>query len=315
MRAEVIEEPSLEFAGGARHLDCRFGIAEYGPVDLGTEGAPPAIRVGLLGDRRSLDGLNRWLESCRTAIDAKQRDRPGLWPQFPGFSSGVGYHTDLVLDPRLQREIKGAELQRIESLRPQQRVDEALEVYLAELEALVQQGRPDVVICDIPEILQDLGVPEPAGEAEEPEASGSVVSRSGPAFHDLLKAGAMRLRVPLQLVRGSTYDSSRVGRQRRRSWKPRGREDEATIAWNFFTALYYKAGGTPWRMVRRSSELDVCFVGVAFYQEVERRSTATSVAQVYNERGDGVVVRGGPAKRSTTGVNWIYFTPWRFRKR
>lgn len=298
MRAEVIEEPSLEFAGGARHLDCRFGIAEYGPVDLGTEGAPPAIRIGLLGDRRSLDGLTRWLESCRTAIDAKQRDRPGLWPQFPGFSADVGYHTDLVLDPRLQREIKAVELQKIEALPPQRRATDALRLYLEELEALVQQGRPDVVICDIPEILQDLGAPRLPGEAEQPEASGSVVIHSGPAFHDLLKAGAMRLRVPLQLVRGSTYDSSRVSRQRRRSWKPRGREDEATIAWNFFTALYYKAGGTPWRMVRRSSELDVCFVGVAFYQEVDRRSTATSVAQVYNERGDGVVVRGGPAKRS-----------------
>ncbi len=298
MRAEVIEEPSLEFAGGARHLDCRFGIAEYGPADLGTEGAPPAIRVGLLGDRRSLDGLNRWLESCRWAIDAKQRDRPGLWPQFPGFSADVGYHTDLVLDPRLQREVKAADLQKLEALPPQRRVGEALRLYLEGLETLVQQGRPDVVICDIPEILQDLAPRELRRAPEEPEESGSVVSRSGPAFHDLLKAGAMRLRVPLQLVKGSTYDSSRVGRQRRRSWKPRGREDEASIAWNFFTALYYKAGGTPWRMVRTSTELDVCFVGVAFYQDVDRRSTATSVAQVYNERGDGVVVRGGPAKRS-----------------
>jgi len=298
MRAEVIEEPSLEFAGGARHLDCRFGIAEYGPADLGSDGAPPTIRVGLLGDRRSLDGLSRWLESCRGAIDAKQDERPGLWPQFPGFSSEVGYHTELVLDPRLQREIRAAETTRLTALAPQRRIQEALPVYLEELEALVQQGRPDVVICEIPDFLQDLGAEEARGDSEEPETSGSVLGSPGPAFHDLLKAGAMRLRVPLQLVRASTYDRSRVGRQRRRSWKPRGREDEATIAWNFFTALYYKAGGTPWRMVRRSTELDVCFVGVAFYQEVDRRSTATSVAQVYNERGDGVVVRGGPAKRS-----------------
>ena len=26
-------------------------------------------------------------------------------------------------------------------------------------------------------------------------------------------------------------------------------QDEATIAWNFFTALYYKASGTPWALI------------------------------------------------------------------
>jgi hypothetical protein len=299
MKAEVIDEPSLEFAGSARHLDCRFGIAEYGPADLGTPGAPTAIRVALLGDRRSIDGLSRWLEACRQPIDAKQEDRPGLWPQFPGFSADAGYQTELILDPRLQREIKEAELTRLESLRPDKRVPHAQQLYLEELEALVQQGRPDVVICDIPDVLQDVDAPVSRQEGEEGAPNGSVSSPAPPAFHDVLKAGAMRFRVPLQLVRGSTYDSSRIGRQRRRSWKPRGREDEATIAWNFFTALYYKARGTPWRMVRTSTELDSCFVGVAFYQSVDRLSTATSVAQVYNERGDGVVVRGGPAKRSS----------------
>lgn len=78
----------------------------------------------------------------------------------------------------------------------------------------------------------------------------------------------------------------------------RQRRDDASIAWNFFTALYYKAGGTPWRMVRASTDLNACYVGVAFFQTADGKETATSVAQVYNQRGDGVVVRGGPAHRS-----------------
>jgi hypothetical protein len=75
-------------------------------------------------------------------------------------------------------------------------------------------------------------------------------------------------------------------------------QDEATRAWNFLTALYYKAGGTPWRLVRDDTDLNSCYVGVSFYWRDEG-SAATSVAQVFNERGDGVVVRGGPATRST----------------
>src|SRR4051794_19640634 len=64
-----------------------------------------------------------------------------------------------------------------------------------------------------------------------------------PAFHDVLKARALNLAVPLQMVRGETYGLAAVqrsgGRRRRSS---RHLQDEATCAWNFHTALYYKAG-------------------------------------------------------------------------
>jgi hypothetical protein len=49
-------DPSLEFAGGARHLDPRFGVAEYGPADLSAPGAPRRIKVGLLGAQGDTDG-------------------------------------------------------------------------------------------------------------------------------------------------------------------------------------------------------------------------------------------------------------------
>ena len=49
MQAEVLDEPQLEFGGGARHIDPRFGIAAHGPADLDVPGAPTAIRLGLVG--------------------------------------------------------------------------------------------------------------------------------------------------------------------------------------------------------------------------------------------------------------------------
>ena len=54
----------------------------------------------------------------------------------------------------------------------------------------------------------------------------------------------------------------------------------------------------PWRLVRNSSDPMACFVGVSFYQNLDRSAVLTSTAQVFNERGDGVIIRGGKARVS-----------------
>ena len=84
----------------------------------------------------------------------------------------------------------------------------------------------------------------------------------------------------------------------RSTGNPRGLQDPATRAWNFYTALYYKAKGIPWRLLRRTSDLDSAYLGISFYISPDKKSHHTSVAQVFNERGEGMVVRGGEAKRS-----------------
>lgn len=298
MNADVLTEPALEFASGMRHIDPRFGVAEYGPADLAVASAPRTIKVALLGDQPFIDGAKSWLEGCRQPIDGKSVDRPGLWPDFPGFTAEVGYRSELVFDDRLQRAIKPRALSKLEGMDPLKRVGAAVELFVDELQTLAQQGRPDVVICGIPDVLLDFDAPPEPGEPKDAIDTETAEGEHPPAFHDLFKARAMSVRVPLQLVRPSTYDPRRAGRQKRRSWKLKQRQDPASIAWNFLTALYYKAGGTPWRMVRSPTELKACFVGVAFFRTADGRETATSVAQVYNQRGDGVIVRGGPAHRS-----------------
>ena len=72
-------------------------------------------------------------------------------------------------------------------------------------------------------------------------------------------------------------------------------QDEASRAWNFFTALYYKAGGFPGAFPRAEGEYATCYIGVTFFKAPDKQSTNTSLAQVFNERGYGIAVRGKEA--------------------
>jgi hypothetical protein len=96
---------------------------------------------------------------------------------------------------------------------------------------------------------------------------------------------------PLQLIRHNTWDPTFHPADK----EARGTQDEATRAWNLHTALYYKAGGVPWRLPRDPEALTSCYVGISFYTSVDRATLQTSVAQVFNQRGDGVIIRGAPA--------------------
>ena len=94
----------------------------------------------------------------------------------------------------------------------------------------------------------------------------------------MLKAQALGLTCPLQVMRRETWEGTV-----RRGDVPRPLQDEATRAWNLHIALYYKAGGTPWRMPRRDSDLSTCYVGVSFYRTTDGEELHTAVAQVFNE--------------------------------
>jgi len=49
---EVFDEPELEFGAEIRHIDIRFGIMNYGPLDVGSESAPIGFGSAQLGHLR-----------------------------------------------------------------------------------------------------------------------------------------------------------------------------------------------------------------------------------------------------------------------
>jgi hypothetical protein len=290
MKLTVLDEPPLEFSGGARHIDPRHGIADYGPADA-TNTAVRTIRAGLVGTPAAIQGLRRWLDRCRQPIPAKDSRLGNLFVPFPGFDPAAGFRSTLIWDSRLERPIRERDLKQLAGLHPQKAVHAAVDLYTAELEALDEEPGCDVIIIARPDDLPERSKPEP-----DPEAPWRKSAPQDPVddFRALLKATAMRFSRPIQIIRRTTWDPT---------FKPPGAEkprlqDEATRAWNLHTALYYKAGGVPWRLPRESSDLSSCYVGVTFYRSTDNTVLHTSVAQVFNQRGDGVIVRGAPAKVS-----------------
>ena len=297
MRATIFDEPRLDFGHGGSHQDPRAGIADYGPVDLGTSAAPTRIRVGLVGPAEAISGARNWLERCRTPIEAKANNRhPRLFRGFPGFDTECSFRSELVLDDTWMRTIPKRQLDRILSKPVNLATAECVDLYRREIADLSDKGAVDVIVVARPDELQD-DIPNTTTGASNKGDVSTKVDAARVDFHDLLKASSLGYGPPLQVMRSTTWDPTRDTAKSRSRRSP-SIQDEATRAWNLHTALYYKAGGVPWRVQRHSADLDSLYVGVSFFHSTDRGEVHTSVAQVFDERGEGVVVRGGPAART-----------------
>lgn len=295
MRGFVLDEPELEFGAGGRHIDPRFGLASHGPLDVGTAAAPERIRVGIVGAAAAIEGIRSWLGRAREPIagkPAKYLKQRALFPDFPGFNSDNAFRSLLVFDENNMRIISSRAMERIQNDNPARATATLVSAYMEEIAWLAEASRCDVIICARPDWLDSPDRPPSGSDADATSTADGVTESGRPDFHDQLKAAALRFPQPLQVIRPETWDSTSKppkGVRRRQV------QDPATRAWNLHTALYYKAGGVPWRLIRSYSDISTCYLGVSFYKSFDGATVHTSVAQLFNERGEGVVVRGGPA--------------------
>ena len=287
-------------------MDVRFGIAQFWPRDRETGTAPRQIRIGLVGTPDTAESVAQWLEDCADGIESKATRLVNLFPAFPGFREDGCFGARLVLDDRWTSAISKSEAAYLIITKPNEVVSKAVHVFLDHAKRLLENNSLDVIICAPPHQLlsvldniNDHSVTDESERAIDEGADDVNASKAGrlPDFHDVLKARGMTLAVPLQMIRPPTYGGKRP--KQKSEVAPTSRntlQDPATRAWNFHTALYYKAGRILWRLVRDSAELSSCYIGVSFYWTLDRERLLTSVAQVFNERGEGVIVRGAPAR-------------------
>ena len=290
MKLRYIEEPSLQFGHG-QHICPKSGIFNYSPFDI-FQVRPEKITIGIVGKGESIDKILEWIESCKSHIDGKKSKtpHPNLFLNFCGFNKQVGFHSEIVYDESYLRRLNNSEFDDIIKTKHslEDRINDIANLYLSEIKFLSKNKKPDVILCALSEkfitYVQNKDADKEENEVEKDEFDDERVSEKEQNFRRYLKAKAMKFNIPIQIVRD-------------RIVKPTAEmQDSATIAWNFFTALYYKASGTPWAMIRRDKAEATCYAGISFFKSRDRSVTQTSIAQIFNELGNGVILRGEEIK-------------------
>ena len=313
----VVVEPHIAFGGRHEHVDPKTGLALYGPYTPAEQMEPPlrSIVVGLVGPPEMIPDAEQWLDVCRGQV-CNDGSQPFLYPHFPGCAQEPPFGCELISGSTWREAFRPADLAKaISEVRFEDRVTAVADLYIQALQTLSQrEPRPDVVVCCVPEEVIDYCTTRPAGdrsqrrrltkaerEALEAAASGQgflfsemdpslALEGSGTRHENLrraIKAKAMQFGLPTQLVWPHTLRLTNVQRPGERR-----AQDPATRAWNFVTALYHKAGGSPWRLAE--TDPGVCYVGISFYRELADLNPRlrTSMAQVFTSAGDGFVIRG-----------------------
>lgn len=302
MTSHFLTEPELVFASSL-HICPKAGIKNFGVYDL-DQLRPDTIKVAVVGLAESVDKVVEWLDRSTIALGGKQSNQPNLFPPFPGFNLDTSFSSKVKYDESYIRRISNRIFnEALAETDHNTLLDKLVSLYLAEIEFIAKNKKADVILCALPEkhiqvILSSAGLDDGSDAATEPEQEAPTEPTDSSAdepddeegddevdknFRHLLKARAMQYGIPLQLVR------DRIGKPTREM------QDPATIAWNFFTALYYKAGGTPWALGRKYAK-PVCFAGISFYKSLDGKEMQTSVAQIFDEIGKGVILRGTPAQ-------------------
>lgn len=280
MRIDVLEEPGLDFGTGI-HVDVRFGTQRHSVLDFEDE-SNRKMRVGIVGTNETIDAVTSWLDSLKEPIEAKESNQPNMTPGFPGISADAGFHLSLDVQSELCSAISSRELD--ELLKVPSGSDMAMRAadeFADRVRRLQEDQRVNVVLCALPLSLAERTLND----------NGTEEIRD---FHHALKAKCLSLRTPTQIILPHTYNSKQVIKRKTKQ-SQRTVQDDATKAWNFVTALYYKGGGTPWRMRREAESLQTCYIGIGFYKLLDGSALQASVAQVFDERGEGVIVRGAMA--------------------
>jgi hypothetical protein len=181
----------------------------------------------------------------------------------------------------------------------------------------LEDNKPDVIVCGLPEIIEErCGISKWTRDAKKTELSDLEqlvadmaknnqmlldqwgfnleteervdVPDTDRDFHNALKGKAMEFDIPTQLLLYSTMEDF----LKRGTGAKIRTQEPATVAWNFGTAIYYKANGKPWRLAKLRD--DTCYVGISFFHNQLNRdkNIQTSMAQVFTHNGEGMVLRG-----------------------
>jgi hypothetical protein len=284
----LLDEPDLEFGDGGKHPDPRMGLMRHGPLQpvLGDK-----ISLGVVGTAETVEGFERWMDRLKSAIPGKSEKQPNLFPPFPGLGNENPFRCPFEVSAMARRVLPRRDLGDIISIHSRTAaVRQAATLFTDQATAMLEGSeKPDVIIAALP-IELIMRVVNDVAETDEDEADDDTMD-----FRDLLKAQTLHLQKPTQLVWPTLWDDNvKIPRKLRKTM--RRVQDPATRAWNLLNAIFYKAGRAPWRLPRPEEQLKTSYVGIGFYRDLSGQRLLTSTTQMFDERGRGLILRGGRAR-------------------
>lgn len=281
---QVIPEPTLEFGQHGLSDDIREGILVHGPVDIGTSKATTTVKLGLVGSPKNIRAFTAWMKECEAGIESDDPANHNFSPDFPGLSPTIGFGCSFLTDTIWTTEVADSEIEKL--MQKAGAIQWLADFHHTRIRDLYEltSTKPDVVLCLPSEAVQKRVKPRFDREEEgDDEQDGS----DEPDFHDYLKGLCLQTKSVFQMIWPRTYGSS-----------DRGIQDAATRAWNLFGALFYKAGGSPWKLRHRPGSVNTCYVGISFAVREGGGFMHSSLTQVFNDKGEGTILRGGVAYKS-----------------
>lgn len=300
----VLPEPELEFRYGQRVIDPHDGLSLFGPCDADSSSHPMSIRYGIVGTTKGIDTFIRWAGHLIHPISAPMASDARIWPTFPGIEAAfdISWPDSPVWTHAIDVGTISTASRQVDRNR---RAYSVVDCYLNGIRnASKRDDRIDVILCIVPEEVWKNCRPESkvengvgqkiSGAERRQRAAGQLhmfddydpdLYRLSVDFRRQLKARAMEYGIPIQIVRETTLVGS--GEE-----SDRGLTPLSDRAWNLSTALYYKAGGKPWKLP--SAREGVCYIGIAFRKTDEdpKGNTACCAAQMFLDSGDGIVFLG-----------------------
>ena len=302
-----LRTPELEFGDNKAYFtDPRVGLASAGPFSLRFGRAHKAqIRLGLVGPGNLLNDARHWYRRCEREVLTGKPGVP-MYVDFPGFERA--FQSVVVLNQAWEVDVADR-LDAALELSGHKRFEAVLDTYTAALRKLSREQSVDVITCCLPpEVITNCWsvtrtltriernqLIRARKEEEEGQLSFDAVWAPDDTpeellqrdFRRALKARAMESNTPIQIVTsGLLYDDQ-------------ANQDAGTRAWNSSVALFYKAGGIPWRV--RPQGPETCFVGISFHylRTTKADLMYSSVAQAFSSEGDGFALKGESVPRTS----------------
>ncbi|MBA2934593.1 hypothetical protein HZF05_10855 [Sphingomonas sp. CGMCC 1.13654] len=298
--SDIFDEPELEFGDRHHHQDPRLGLTEAGPLQTHVG---EVIQIGVVGSSKTIADTKKFLAAAAGGMAGKSEKHPNLHPAFPGLGNQNPYRCRFDVDDAATSTLTQGTIDKIAKEPDHGRaVEMAVVAIIDQLKALDDGGhRPDVAIVALPVRLIERvwsAKVEAGGTLEEEDSSGS----DAPNFRGMLKAKAMGLNFPIQIVWEDVVDEKAAIPLKVKESSARKIQDMAGRSWNLLTTLYYKGSGRiPWRRMAREGEYTACYVGISFYREAGGQQLFTSAAQMFDERGRGFVLKGKRAHTESRG--------------